>query len=104
MPAPDDVKLRLFRFDPSTDEVPYFETHTVPRTPDMRVLDALDHVYQDSDSSVGYRWFCGTKKCGECAITVNGQPMLACWEPAVEEMTCEHGLPWTSKTCWMCAR
>ena len=89
MTTADTIKLRLFRFDPTRDETPAYEEHLIPRTPRMRVLDALNHVYEKSDVDLGYRWYCGTKKCGECALTVNGRPMLSCWEPAVDEMTCE---------------
>lgn len=84
------VKVRLFRFDPERDEAPGYTTHLVPRTRGMRVLDALTHIYEtDQDSDVAFRWFCGTKKCGECAMTVNGVPMLSCWEAAADEMTIE---------------
>ncbi len=89
MTAKNDVKLRLFRYDPSTGEAPRHETFSVPRKPYMRVLDVLNHVYDELEVGLAYRWYCGTKKCGECAVTVNGEPMLACWEPAVEEMTIE---------------
>ena len=89
MTTGDEIKLRLFRFDPTRDELPYYEEHNVARQPHMRVLDALNQVYQENDVEVAYRWYCGTKKCGECAIMVNGKPLLSCWEPAVAEMTCE---------------
>ena len=89
MSSSDEIRLRLFRFDPTRDETPYYEEHSIPRKPRMRVLDVLNHVYESSDVDIGYRWYCGTKKCGECAMMVNGEAMLSCWEPAVAEMTCE---------------
>jgi succinate dehydrogenase/fumarate reductase iron-sulfur protein len=55
----------------------------------MRVLDALEALREDLGHAVAYRWLCGVKKCGMCAMTVNGKPALACWEPAVAEMTIE---------------
>lgn len=84
-----DVVVRIFRYEPGVDAEPRYETISCPRTPHMRVLDALDYAYEELDVPLAYRWFCGTKKCGECAITVNGKPTLACWEPAFDEMTCE---------------
>jgi succinate dehydrogenase/fumarate reductase iron-sulfur protein len=89
MPADDTLSVRVFRFDPGTDAAPRYEVHAVPRTPDMRVLDALDHVYERSGVPLGYRWYCGTKKCGECAVAVNGSSVLSCWEAATDGMTCE---------------
>ncbi|MBT5414017.1 MAG: hypothetical protein HOH66_15105 [Rhodospirillaceae bacterium] len=89
MTTPEHVTLRLFRFDPSVDTAPRYETYQVPYSDQMRVLDALNHVYDELDVPLAYRWFCGTKKCGECAVTVNGAPQLGCWEPALSEMTVE---------------
>ncbi|MFQ5874236.1 MAG: succinate dehydrogenase/fumarate reductase iron-sulfur subunit, partial [Dehalococcoidia bacterium] len=89
MTTPDRVTLRLFRFDPSFDEAPRYETYTVPHKKHMRILDALNYVYDELGDGLAYRWYCGIKKCGECGIAVNGKPMLACWEPAIRHMTCE---------------
>jgi len=89
MTAIQNVSLRLFRFDPASDAGPRYETYSVPGAPHMRVLDALNHVYDEIGVPLAYRWYCGTKKCGECAVTVNGRPMLGCWEPASPEMTVE---------------
>ncbi len=84
------IKLRLFRYDPSTGEAPRYDSFVVPRKPAMRVLDVLNHIYDsDENGSFAYRWYCGTKKCGECGVTVNGTAMLACWEAAADEMTLE---------------
>ena len=82
------IACRIFRFDPSSAEEPTYEEYLVPRTPNMRVLDVLNWIYERK-SSFGYRWYCGTKKCGECAIMVNGIPILGCWEPAPDGMICE---------------
>ncbi|MGE0094554.1 MAG: 2Fe-2S iron-sulfur cluster-binding protein [Alphaproteobacteria bacterium] len=89
MPTKDTLSVRVFRYDPSVDAAPRYEAHEVPRTPDMRVLDALNHVYDQTGTPLGYRWYCGTKKCGECAISVNGHPVLTCWEAPADGMICE---------------
>ena len=85
-----EIKVRLFCFDPKSGNPPHYDVVSVPRKPDMRILDVLNHVYDTSESdSLAIRWYCGTKKCGACAVSVNGTPMLSCWEPAQEEMTLE---------------
>ena len=89
MEAPANLTVRLFRYDPDTDEAPRYESYTVPYKKQMRVLDALNYIYDEMGDGLGYRWYCGIKKCGECGITVNGKPQLACWEPAEESLTCE---------------
>ena len=89
MSSPKTVTARIFRYDPATDPEPTYQTYTVPYERNMRVLDVLDRILEDQHVSIAYRWFCGIKKCGACALVVNGRPMLSCWEPAQESMTIE---------------
>ncbi len=86
---PGEITVRVFRFDPERDDAPRYEVHRVPRRPHMRVLDALNHVYEEASDSLAHRWYCGTKKCGECGLSVNGAAQLGCWEPALDDMRCE---------------
>lgn len=85
----DRIRVRLYRFDPGVDEAPRYDSYEVARTPRMRVMDVLDHIYEREAVDFGYRWLCGSKKCGSCAVKVNGTPKLACWEEAEAEMTIE---------------
>ena len=85
----DEITLRVFRYDPERDDAPRHEVHRVPRRPHMRVFDALNYVYEEGTDSLAHRWYCGTKKCGECALSSNGTPQLGCWEPALDDMVCE---------------
>ena len=85
----DTIRVRLRRFDPTRDEAPYFEDFQVPWSRLMRVLDVLNHIVEDQEEDLGHRWYCGTKKCGTCAVRVNGREVLACWEPAAPVMEIE---------------
>jgi succinate dehydrogenase/fumarate reductase iron-sulfur protein len=85
----ETVTVELYRFDPDTDAEPRFETCTVPMERQMRVLDALDHLYEQQGKDFAYRWYCGTKRCGMCGVSVNGRPQLSCWEPAEASMRIE---------------
>ncbi len=85
----DTIRVRIFRFDPGTDPGPRYDSFEVPRAPRMRVLDVLDYVHETLAHDIAYRWYCGVKKCGTCAVSVNGSPALACWEEAQPEMTIE---------------
>ena len=85
----DTIRVRLRRFDPTRDEAPYFEEFQVPWSRLMRVLDVLNHIVEDQEEDLGHRWYCGTKKCGTCAVRVNGREVLACWEPAEPVMEIE---------------
>ena len=86
---PDKIRVRIFRFDPTVDSAPRYEAYEVPYQPRMRIMDALDYVHENLAVDFGYRWLCGSKKCGSCAMNVNGTPKLVCWEPAEAEMTIE---------------
>ena len=85
----DKVRVRLYRFDPAVDREPRYEAYEVPHTPRMRIMDVLDYVHENLAVDFGYRWLCGSKKCGSCAMNVNGSPKLACWDEAELEMTIE---------------
>jgi succinate dehydrogenase/fumarate reductase iron-sulfur protein len=66
-----------------------FETYRVPFQKWMRVLDALNHIAEHDAPDLAYRWFCGTKMCGTCALRMNGREVLACWEAVEPEMIIE---------------
>ena len=83
------LSARIFRFDPATDTAPRYETIEVPHEPRMRVLDVLDYAVDECGLSIGYRYFCGVKRCGMCGVNVNGKPVLACWEAATASMVIE---------------
>jgi len=56
---------------PSRFEVPV-------ATPSSRLLDALLHVREHLDPTLGFRYSCRAGMCGSCAVVVNGREMLSC--------------------------
>lgn len=87
--AGDTVTAKIYRFDPTVDRAPYYETYRVPYTKWMRVLDVLIHISETLNVEYAHRWYCGVKKCGTCAVRVNGREVLSCWEPAQPDMVIE---------------
>jgi succinate dehydrogenase/fumarate reductase iron-sulfur protein len=85
----DTVHVRILRYDPDSGEAPHYEAYEVPGSPHMRVLDVLEYIQETLVQDVAFRWLCSVKRCGSCAVTVNGSPVLACWEAAQPEMTIE---------------
>ncbi len=61
----------------------------VPYRKWMRVLDALNWIAENAASDLAYRWFCGSKMCGTCALRMNGREVLACWEAVEPVMVIE---------------
>ncbi|MGH6683997.1 MAG: succinate dehydrogenase/fumarate reductase iron-sulfur subunit [Pseudolabrys sp.] len=55
----------------------------------MRVLDVLNAIALKDAPDLAFRWFCGSKMCGTCAVRMNGREVLACWEAVEPEMTVE---------------
>jgi fumarate reductase (CoM/CoB) subunit B len=85
----DTITVRVSRFDPSKDTEPYYESYRVPYEKWMRVLDVLIYISEELESDLSYRWYCGSKMCGTCAMRVNGREVLACWAAAEPDMTIE---------------
>ncbi len=66
-----------------------FQSVEVPYSKHMRVLDALNYIADHQIPDLAYRWFCGSKMCGSCAVRMNGREVLACWEAVLPDMTIE---------------
>jgi fumarate reductase iron-sulfur subunit len=66
------------RFDPDRDEVPRTQSYEVPVRPDWKVLDALNFIKDEIDSSLSHRWSCRMAVCGSCGMMVDGVPTLTC--------------------------
>jgi len=76
------MKVTISRFNPDTDAVPHLETYAVTVREGARVLNVLDAVCDEIDSSLSYRHCCRGGQCGSCAVRVNGEPVLACMQEA----------------------
>ena len=66
------VKIRVRR-----SERGEFQAFQVPYTKWMRVLDALTWISENAAPDLAYRWFCGSKMCGTCAVRMNGRMLAA---------------------------
>src|SRR5581483_7263402 len=64
-------------------------TFQVPYRKWMRVLDALNWIAENAATDLAFRWFCGSKMCGTCALRMNGREVLACWEAVEPVMVIE---------------
>ena len=79
----------IVRVRRQTDGDDRYDTFNVPYRKWMRVLDALNWIAENAAADLAYRWICGSKMCGTCAIRMNGREVLACWEAVEPEMTIE---------------
>lgn len=81
----DEVRLLIKRFNPQVDRKARFQEFMVPLKESMTVLDAILHVRDYVDHSVGARFSCRMACCGSCGMKINGRPRLACYT-RVEEL------------------
>jgi fumarate reductase iron-sulfur subunit len=72
------MTLRVTRYRPESGPDSYFDDFDVPYREDMVVLDALNHIKDEIDGSLTYRWSCRMGVCGSCGMMVNGVPRLTC--------------------------
>lgn len=80
----EKVSLKIFRFTPSKDASPVFQTYAVPVVKGMTVLDSLLYVKEHLDHSVTFRHSCRMGNCGSCGMIINGSPRLACQTPITD--------------------
>lgn len=81
------ITLRILRGD-SRDGT-HWQEFSTPYQKAMRVLDALNAIALAEAPDLAFRWFCGSKMCGTCAVRMNGREVLACWEAVEPEMRIE---------------
>ncbi len=84
----DSVDVNIRRFDLDDGGVRY-QQFKVPYRKSMRVLDALNWIAEHEATDLAFRWICGSKMCGSCALRMNGREVLACWEAVEPAMTIE---------------
>ncbi|MFC1939355.1 succinate dehydrogenase/fumarate reductase iron-sulfur subunit [Chloroflexota bacterium] len=75
---PEQLNVKVFRFNPESEEKPRFDHFEVPFTKKMVILDVLLYIQNYVDSTVAFRYACRYAMCGSCAVYVNGKPCLAC--------------------------
>ncbi len=72
------IQLKIKRFNPETDQKPYWKEYEVVAEPTDRVLDALQTVQWEQDGTLSLRRSCAHGVCGSDAMRINGRNMLAC--------------------------
>ncbi len=75
-----NVQVTVFRFDPSVDGKPHYQTYEVPLAEGVSVLDVLDYIRENLDGSLAYYAHAACRQgiCRRCTLLVNGRPSLMC--------------------------
>ncbi len=72
------IKLKVFRLNPESDKEPHFDVFEVEAKPSDRILDCLNKIRWEQDSSLAFRMSCAHGICGSDGLTINSLPALAC--------------------------
>ncbi len=73
-----EVRLKVFRYDPEKSQRPRYDVYTIQAEPTDRVLDLLEYVRGDVDTTLAFRRSCAHGVCGSDAMRINGRNHLAC--------------------------
>ena len=80
----ETLRLEVSRYRPEEDSEPTLQSYDVPYNKDWVVLDALNHVKNEIDGSLTFRWSCRMGVCGSCGMMVDGEPKLTCAVPLTD--------------------
>ncbi len=74
--------FKIYRFNPDSGENPRLDTFEVNMDGcGAKVLDALNKIKNEIDSTLTYRRSCREGICGSCAMNIDGDNTLACLKP-----------------------
>ncbi|OFX09151.1 MAG: succinate dehydrogenase iron-sulfur subunit [Alphaproteobacteria bacterium RIFOXYD12_FULL_60_8] len=78
-------RFHVYRYDPDTGENPRLDTFEVDIADcGPMILDALNKIKSEIDSTLTYRRSCREGICGSCSMNVDGTNTLACLKPIRE--------------------
>ena len=73
---------RIFRFDPSVDSQPHYDSFSVEVSPEdkMTIMELLNYISDNLDSTLSFfsHSACRHGICGRCTVKCNGRACLAC--------------------------
>jgi len=78
MPDSRRIEIQVLRYRPEQEAEPVWQSYYVPFTDDMSVLQGLQHIKDDIDGTLSFRWSCRMAICGSCGMMIIGKPHLSC--------------------------
>lgn len=87
----NEATVKVYRFDPSVDKDPRYETYHVPveAWKNRKVIDVISYIYENFAPDLSFREPCRQGICGACNVMVNNKQVLACTAIAEREMVIE---------------
>lgn len=75
------ISVKILCFNQQKNKKPYFKNYEIKyntKIDKLSVLNVLDYIYENIDSSIAYYSSCRIGKCEGCVIRINGKVKLAC--------------------------
>lgn len=72
------LTLKVYRYNPETEKDPYYDIFNLEAQPNERILDCLNKIRWQQDSTLAFRMSCNHGICGSNGLTINNQSTLAC--------------------------
>ena len=73
-----EAVFEVHRYLPEQEAEPRFQKYEITYQDNWVVLDALNYIKDEIDSTLSFRWSCRMGICGSCGMMVNGEPKLTC--------------------------
>ncbi len=70
------ITIEVLRYRREQDKEPVWQTYTIPYRHDLSVLEALNYIKDNIDSTLSYRWSCRMAVCGSCGMMINDVPKI----------------------------
>lgn len=79
---PNNVTLKVFRFDPDKDLTPAYCSYEIPYEEGMTLHIALKYIYENMDNTLAFKdSCCYSLKCYGCLVRADGKEVRACATP-----------------------
>lgn len=85
----EKATVRVYRYDPSTQKEPYYDTYEVPFDEQNSVLQVLTDIREQQDPTLAVRESCWVGCCLICTFRVNGRSKVTCRTRMEKEMVIE---------------
>ncbi len=72
------LKVVVERYDPDRSPAAFLQQYEIEPRPSMTALELLVEIQSHVDDTLAFRRSCQIGKCGSCAVSLDGAPVLAC--------------------------
>lgn len=83
------VELKVFRFDPSCDQEPHYDTFNVETKIGFSIYNGLQYIQQNLDPSLAFYASCRIGQCHGCLAKANGKVIHTCKEMLESDVVLE---------------